>query len=421
MNLTWVVAAVFLITYGLIVSEKVHRTVAALLGAIVMILLGALTQDQAFAAVDWNVIFLLVGMMAIANVLRDTGVFQWIAVGAVRLGHGDPLLTLIILSLVTAASSAFLDNVTVVVLVVPVTMFVASSLRVSALPFLISEILASNIGGTATLIGDPPNILIASAADIDFLTFAANLAPICLLILMAFVPLAWVMFRGDLKAGRARALDLQALEASALISNRPLLRKAVVVIVAVIIGFLVHGALNLQPATIALGGATVLMLWARSDLEDVFRDVEWSTLFFFVGLFVMVDAVVRVGIIEAMAQSVLRLTGGRSSLTTMLVLWFSAVLSGVVDNIPYTATMIPLVRDLGKTIPLQPLWWALALGADLGGNATLIGASANVVVASLAARGSHPISFWRFLRYGLVTTLMTLVLASLYVWLRYLR
>jgi Na+/H+ antiporter NhaD/arsenite permease-like protein len=416
----WLAGGIFLITYGLIVTERVHRTMSALLGGVAMILSGVVAQQQAFEAIDWNVIFLLAGMMAIANILRETGLFQWIAIQAVRLGRGNAFRILVILSLVTAVTSAFLDNVTIVVLVAPVTLFVAASLRVDPVPFLIAEILASNIGGAATLIGDPPNILIGSAADIDFLTFAAHMTPISGLTLLAFIGLAWVLFKDELVTGQSDPVDVEALETSELITNHVLLRKGLVVMAGVILGFLVHGALHLEPATIALTGATILMLWGRNDPHHVLREIEWTTLFFFIGLFIIVEAVVKVGIIEAVAQAALRLTRGNLTLTSMLLLWLSTVLSGIVDNIPYTATMIPLVRSLGQAMPAEPLWWSLALGADFGGNATLVGASANVVVASLAERSGHPIGFGLFLRYGVITTLMSLVLASLYVWIRYL-
>jgi Na+/H+ antiporter NhaD/arsenite permease-like protein len=359
-------------------------------------------------------------MMAIANIWRETGLFQWIAVKAVRLGRGDPFIILIILALVTAISSGLLDNVTIVVLVAPVTLFLAASLRVSPMPFLIAAILASNIGGAGTLIGDPPNVLIGSAAGIDFLTFAVNMTPIAALILIAFIPMAAVLFRKDLQAGGNQALDIDALDTGELITDPQLLRKSLVVMAGVTLGFLVHGALHLEPATIALTGATVLMLWARVDPHDVLRDIEWTTLFFFVGLFITVEAIVEVGIIDRLAQGALNLTGGSVALTSLLLIWLSAVASGIVDNIPYTATMIPLVQRLGQSMPVEPLWWSLALGADLGGNATLVGASANVVVASLAARSGHPISFRTFLIYGIPVTLMSLVLASIYVWVRYL-
>jgi len=419
-NSVWLAGGIFLITYALIVTERVHRTVSAMLGGVAMILLGVISQEEAFHAIDWNVIFLLAGMMAIASVLQETGLFQWIAIQAVKLGQGDPFRVIVILSAVIAVSSALLDNVTIVVLAAPVALFVAASLRVSPMPFLISGILASNIGGTATLVGDPPNLLIGSAADIDFLTFAANLAPISLLILIVFLGMSWFLFKNDLQSGQGGALDIEALEAEALITDRPLLRKALVVMGGVVVGFLLHGALHLEPATIALAGATILLLWGRSDPHHILREIEWTTLVFFIGLFITVEAVVHVGIIETVAEEALRLTGGSLPLTSMLLLWLSAFASGIVDNIPYTATLIPVVENLGQSMPIMPLWWSLALGACLGGNTTLVGAAANVVVANVAEKSGHPISFKHFLGYGLVTTVMSLLLATGYMWLRYL-
>lgn len=420
MNAVWLAGGIFLLTYALIVSERVHRTISALLGGIAMILFGVVPQSQAFHAVDWNVIFLLAAMMIIANVLKETGLFQWIALQAVRLGKGNPFRVLVILSLVTAVTSAFLDNVTIVVLVAPVTLFVASSLRVNPVPYLIAEIIASNIGGMATLVGDPPNILIGSAAEIDFLTFVANMGPISVIILAAFIGMSWFLFKNDLNASNSPDLDIEALDTSVLITDPVLLRKSLIVMAGVIAGFLAHGALHLEPATIALAGATLLMLWGRSNPHHLLRDVEWTTLFFFFGLFITVEAVVEVGIIESIAQSALKLTGGNLRLTSILLIWFSAISSGIVDNIPYTATIIPLVKSLGQVMPAKPLWWSLALGACLGGNFTLVGAAANVVVASLAEKSGHPISFKLFLRYGSITTVVSLILASVYVWFRYL-
>ncbi len=420
MSPTWIAAIVFAVTYILIATERVHRTVSAMLGGVAMILLRVVTQAEAFRSIDWNVIFLLVGMMVIANILRETGLFPWLAVQAVRLGRGRPARILLILCLVTAVSSAFLDNVTIVVLVVPVTLFVTGQLGLNPLPFLIAEILACNIGGTATLIGDPPNILIGSAAGIDFTTFVAHMGPISLLILLAFLGLAWLMFRRELRARPVRAADLAALEAAELITNRPLLRKGLIVMGGVVLGFLFHGSLHIESATVALAGATVLLLWSRTDPHHVIREVEWPTLFFFVGLFIVVEGLVRTGVIRMAAQAILRAVHGNVRLASMALLWMSALISGMVDNIPYTVTMIPLVETLGQAMPVMPLWWALALGACLGGNATLVGASANVVVASLAERSGHPIRFWRFFLYGALTTVVSLLLATGYIWLRYL-
>lgn len=419
MTSIWLAGSIFLLTYALIVSEKIHRTISALLGGLAMILF-VIPQKSAFQAIDWNVIFLLAGMMIIANVLKETGLFQWIAIQAVRLGKGDPFKVLIILSLITAISSALLDNVTIVVLIAPVTLFVASTLRVSPVPFLIAEILASNIGGMATLVGDPPNILIGSATGLDFVTFAANMGPISVIIMVGFILLARPLFQKDLAVLDQDNVDITKLDASALITDPVLLRKSLIVMSGVIIGFLLHGALHLEPATIALTGATLLMLWSKTDPHYALRDIEWTTLFFFFGLFIMIEALVEVGLIDIVADAALRLTGGNLQLTSLLLIWFSAIVSGIVDNIPYTATMIPIVESLGQVMAAGPLWWSLALGACLGGNLTIVGAAANVVVVSMAEKSGHPISFMHFFRYGAIVTVMSLILASGYVWLRYL-
>mgnify|MGYP003968982331 FL=1 len=420
MNHVWLAGGIFLLTFAFIVTEKIDRTIAALLGGMAMIIFRVVPQDQAFHSIDWNVIFLLAGMMIIANVLKETGLFQWVALKAVKMGKGDPMRILIILSLVTAVTSAFLDNVTIVILIAPVTLFIASTLGVSPIPFLIAEILSSNIGGMATLVGDPPNILIGSAANIDFLTFIANMGPISLIIMIAFIPAMMFMFKDELKVKEGNVIDIDTLDTGSLITDAVLLRKALIVMIGVIIGFLVHGALHLQPATIALTGATILMLWGRSDPHKMLQDVEWTTLFFFFGLFIAVEAVVEVGIIEEIAQKALELTGGNLPTTSMLLIWFSGISSGIVDNIPYTATMIPLVESMGLVMPVEVLWWSLALGACLGGNFTLVGAAANVVVASLAEKSGHKIGFWTFFKYGASTTVVSLALGSAYIWLRYL-
>ena len=419
MNTIWLAGSIFLLTYALIVSEKIHRTISALLGGLAMILF-VVPQEKAFHAIDWNVIFLLAGMMIIANILKETGLFQWIALQAVRLGKGDPFRVLVILSLITAVTSALLDNVTIVVLIAPVTLFVAATLRVSPVPYLIAEILASNIGGMATLVGDPPNILIGSAAEIDFVTFAANMGPITVIILLVFIGISRILFQKDLVVYEETVASISDIDTSALITDSILLRKSLIVMAGVILGFLLHGALHLEPATIAMIGATILMLWSKVDPHHSLREIEWTTLFFFFGLFITVEAIVEVGLIEIIADAALRLTGGDVSLTSILLIWFSAIASGIVDNIPYTATMIPIVQSLAQVMPAEPLWWSLALGACLGGNLTIVGAAANVIVVSLAEKSGHPISFKHFLRYGITTTFMSLVLASGYVWLRYL-
>jgi Na+/H+ antiporter NhaD/arsenite permease-like protein len=378
-------------------------------------------QEEAFLAIDFNVIFLLAGMMVLAGILRRTGFFQWIAIRAVKIANGEPLRLLVVLSVVTAVLSAFLDNVTTVVLIAPVTLYIATVLRVSPLPFLISEILASNIGGTATLIGDPPNILIGSAANLDFSAFLFNMGPPALLIFGVFLIALRFLFRGELQIHAEVRDAVLALDEREVLSDRRLLIVSLTVIGLTIVGFLVHGLLGYEPATIALLGATVLILLTRLPAEEVLGEIEWTTLFFFIGLFMLVEGIVHVGLIEGLASWLFDVTSGDVAVTSIGLLWLSGVASGIIDNIPYTATMIPLVQQLGTSgIPIEPLWWSLALGACLGGNATIIGASANVVVANLAARADHPISFRLFLRYGVVVAFGSLVIASGWVWLRYL-
>jgi Na+/H+ antiporter NhaD/arsenite permease-like protein len=416
----WIAGAIFLVAYALIASERLDRTLVALLGGLLLIVLGVIDQQDAFAAIDLNVIFLLAGMMVLASALSRTGFFQWLAVHSVRLSRGDPLRLLLILSLVTAGLSAFLDNVTTVLLMTPVTLSVSRRLGISAAPYLISQILASNIGGTATLIGDPPNILIGSAAGLDFTDFLLNLGPVVLLIFGAFLVTMVVMFRGTLQVpDHQREAALEATEDS-IIRDRGLLVRTLIVVGLTIVGFLAHSALGLEAATIALLGATALMLVARLDPHEMLREVEWSTLFFFVGLFILVEAVVQAGIVGGISTMIADATSGHEGATAMALLWFSAGASAIIDNIPYTATAIPVVHQLvAGGMPPDALWWSLALGACLGGNLTIVGASANVVVANLALHAGHPLRFGQFLRYGSIVVAESLVISSVYVWLRY--
>jgi Na+/H+ antiporter NhaD/arsenite permease-like protein len=416
-----VAGGIFLVAYALIALERWDRTLVALLGGFAVVALGLVDQHQAFEAIDLNVIFLLAGMMIIASTLGRTGIFDWLAIRSVRLSHGDPLRLLLILCLVTAVLSAFLDNVTTVVLMAPITLSVARRLDVSPLPYLISQILASNIGGTATLIGDPPNILIGSAAGLDFVDFLVNLAPVTVLVFVAFVAIVRVFFRGSLEVPmERREAALEQTEAGT-ITDRPLLARSLIVVGFTLLGFLLHSAIGFEAATVAMLGATVLMLIARIDPHEAFREVEWSTLFFFVGLFVLVEAIIEVGIVGSVAESLATVSGGNAAVASLGLLWVSAIASAIVDNIPYTATAIPIVHQLiDAGLPAEPLWWSLALGACLGGNLTIVGASANIVVADVAAREGHPIRFREFFRYGSVVVLVSLVISSVYVWVRYL-
>ncbi|RME46902.1 MAG: hypothetical protein D6791_07110 [Chloroflexi bacterium] len=422
MNEITIALVIFVAAYALIVSERLDRTLIALLGGMAMIyFVATYSQEEAFHGIDLNVIFLLAGMMIIANILSETGAFQWLAVRAVQIGRGNPIRIMQLLSLVTAIGSALLDNVTVVVLIAPVTLLVASSLGISPIPLLVAEVLASNIGGAATLIGDPPNILIGSAAGIDFVTFLVNMGPLVVASMLLFIFVLPFLFRRHLDTPEGAEAAAENLDTSGLITDPRLLRQALIVLGLVMIGFLLHGRLHIGTATVALTGATVLMLWTRRDPHHILRDVEWPTLFFFVGLFIMVEGLAWVGALDIAASWLLRASGGNLPLLSMLVLWGSAFASALIDNIPYTATMIPVIKSLGEQgTDTWPLWWALAIGADFGGNATLVGASANVVVANFAGRTGQNISFMRFLRLGLPVTLITLVLGTLYVWLVYL-
>ena len=414
-------AGIFLLTYALIATDRLDRTAVALAGGLAMVAFGVIDQAEAFAAIDLNVIFLLAGMMILAGILRRTGFFQWIAIRVIRLSGGEPVRLLVMLSIVTAVLSAFLDNVTTVVLVAPVTLYVASVLSLSAIPFLVAQILASNIGGSATLIGDPPNILIGSASGLDFNAFLFNMAPVSILILVVFLVIAPVLFRSQLRGSGSGADVLLALDEAAVITDPALLRRALIVLGFTVLGFVLQGPLGLETATIALLGATVLLLVTRVDPEPAFREVDWPTLFFFVGLFMLVEGLVATGIVRAVGESLVEMTGGEPVPTTLGLLWLSGIASGFIDNIPYTVTMIPVVEQLGQSgVAIEPLWWSLALGACLGGNATIVGASANVVAANLSARAGQPIGFVAFLRMGLIVTFLSLLISTVYVWVRYL-
>jgi Na+/H+ antiporter NhaD/arsenite permease-like protein len=411
---------VFSATYVAITLEKVHKTIAALAGAVLVLLLGLISQERAFEHVDWNVIFLLAGMMIIANGIQRTGFFQLVAIKLVQAAGAEPRRVLVYLAGFTALASAILDNVTTVVLLTPLILFIAYQLRLSALPYLLTLILASNIGGTATLIGDPPNIIIGSAAGLDFAAFLIHLAPAALIILVVFVPTMLVLFRKELRVDQATQAAAMELDTTGVIKDRRMLAISLGVLGVVIVGFLLQRLFHYEAATIALGGAVLMFLFGKVDVHEILSELEWTTLFFFIGLFILIGALIEVGFVEIVARALLGLTGGDLNLTTLLLLWLSGVASAIVDNIPYTATLVPIVQELGRTMPVEPLWWALALGACLGGNATIVGASANVIVAGLAERAGYPISFGAFLKYGLIVTLESLLIASIYIWLRYL-
>jgi Na+/H+ antiporter NhaD/arsenite permease-like protein len=418
--------AVFVAAYALIATERIHRVAAALGGAAVMVLIGASSGEAAFfsadTGIDWNVIFLLFGMMVVVSVLKQTGIFEYLAIWAAKRARGEPYRVMVLLCLLTAVASAFLDNVTTVLLVAPVTILVCARIGVRPELYLIAEALVSNIGGTATLIGDPPNIIIGSRAGLSFNDFVLNLTPIIVLLTAVFLVMARFLFRSAFVVDEDSKADVMALDERQAIRDVRLLRRSLAVLAAITLGFVLHSALHLEPAVVALLGAGVLVVVSRTSQAEFLEEVEWATLVFFMGLFVMVGALVNIGVIDWLGEQAVDAVGERYLLAATGLLFGSAVVSGVVDNIPYVATMAPLVSGLvhGQTgAQATSLWWALALGADLGGNATAVGASANVVATGVAARQGYPISFWQFTRYGLVVTVVTIALAWPYLWLRY--
>lgn len=433
----WTATAIFVVAYLLIVSEKIHKTIVALAGASLVLVLRILEQKEAFhvedTGVDWNVIFLLVSMMVIISLMKPTGAFEYVAIKSAKAGKGDPLKILAIFAVVTAAMSSVLDNVTTVLLITPITLFIADALEIDPVPFLISNALASNIGGTATLIGDPPNIMIASRAKLDFMAFINHLAPAVAIMMLGYLGVLKCMFGKKLQAADDLKARIMSMDERAAIKDPVMLKKSLAVLACVVAGFVFHGVLHLQPATVALAGAALLLLISNTrDPHQVLAEVEWPTIFFFIGLFIIIGGIVKVGLIQWMSMKILALTQGDLFATSMVMLWFSAVASAIVDNIPYVATMNPLIVDMARQIwpglsgaqlvqhpDLMPVWWSLALGACLGGNGTPIGASANVIVVGIAEQAGRPISFFRFMLFGMPVMVMTITVATVYVWLRY--
>ena len=417
---------IFVGAYILIATERIHRTAAALGGAGLMLLIHATDAEGAFfaeeSAIDWNVIFLLLGMMVIVGVLKPTGVFEYLAIWAARRARGRPFRLMVLLSVITAVASALLDNVTTVLLIAPVTFVVCERLALPVAPYLLAEVFASNIGGTATLVGDPPNIIIASRAGLTFNDFLIHLAPLVVILMVIFIGLCRVMFRRSFRYDPERAAEVMRLEPREAIRDRRLLAQGLTVLAVVIAAFVLHPVLHYEPSVVALLGAGLLVAISKISAEEAIREVEWPTLVFFMGLFVMVGALVRTGVIGAVSQAAADATEGRLGLAAMVLLSGSGLLSAIVDNIPYVATMSPIVEELVQAQggSGQVLWWALALGADLGGNATAIGASANVVILGIAERNNARIGFWQFTRYGLVVAAVTIAACAPYLWLRYL-
>lgn len=415
----WFPNIVLILAYILITFDLLPRVVTALLGASILIVFKSITQEEAFHAVDFNVIFLLVGMMILVNILRETGGIRWLAIWTAKKVRGSGVLLMIYFALLTAFISAFLDNVTTVLLLGSVTIAIAKDLKINPVPYLITQAIASNIGGTATLIGDPPNIMIGSAAHLDFNQFIINLTPVILVVLIVNIFTLYLIYKNQLDIPASAKKELDSMSLDGLVTDKNLLVKSLIVIGVVIIAFFFHGVLGLEAGTIGLAGASVLLVFEHK--RHIWEDVEWTAIFFFVGLFIIVGAVDKVGTIHYLSELVFKLCKGSFEITTYAILWVSGFLSALIDNIPYTATMIPLIKNLGNHYQdLKPLWWALALGACLGGNGTLIGASANIVVAEMSAKQKYPITFLEFLKAGFIVMIESMIICSVYLWWRYL-
>jgi len=449
MSSTSLALLIFGVCYLVILTERIHKTIVALSGAALMIGLGVVSQEEAFYShefgVDYNVVFLLIGMMVIVNIVRETGLFEVLAIWAAQRADAKPFRLLALLALLTAGLSAMLDNVPTVLLMAPVTLAITKRLDLNPTAFLVTEALASNIGGTATLVGDPPNIMIASKAELGYLDFLQVLGPIALLLMAVFLAVLWVIFGRSMTVAPHLRTSVLAMSSREAVSDRPFLYRCLWLLGLVNVGFCLHSLIHLEPATIALLGASLFMLigHARRKTEDTEKreelsyltDVEWKTIFFFIGLFILVGGLVKVGVIQYLADQLVSVTRGNLVGSTMAVLWGSALLSAAVDNIPYVAAMNPLIVDLARSLhpeisdygslvrqpDIMPLWWALALGACLGGNGTIIGASANVVIVDLARKAGYPISFWQFFKFGFPVMLGSVFMSATYLWLIFLR
>jgi Na+/H+ antiporter NhaD/arsenite permease-like protein len=419
--------AVFVIAYALIISERFNNTRVALVAAGLMLCLPVMDSADVFysqeSGIDWDVIFLMLGMMIIVSIMRQTGAFEYAAIWAVKRANGSPVRIMILLMLVMALASAILPNVVSVLLIAPVTLLVCERLEINPVPLLIAEVLASNIGGAATLVGDPPNIIIGARKGLSFNAFFVNMAPIVVIVMLVLIAAAPVLFRGLGAVDPERVADVVSVDDDDVLHDRGLLIKCGVVLLAVLVGFVVSPNIHMAPSIVALLGAGALILLSRMDQSDYLANVEWDTLLFILGLFIMVGALLKTGFIGNMGRLAAGAIGGNMLLATMLILVVSTVASGLIDNVPYIATMTPIVDHLSSTMPGQShhdvLWWSLALGGDLGGNLTAVGSTANIVMIGIALRSGNAISFWQFTRKGIMATAISTVLCALYLWLRY--
>ncbi|MCW6109388.1 ArsB/NhaD family transporter [Clostridium sporogenes] len=415
-------AIIFIVVYALIISEKVNRVVASLSGAAIMLILKLITQEKAFLKIDFNTIGLLVGMMIIVNITKRTGVFEYIAIKAAKFSKGNPIKILILFSVITAVLSGVLDNVTTVLLIVPVTLVITKTLEIDPIPFLMCEIFASNIGGTATLIGDPPNLMIGSAARLSFLDFVKNLAPVIVIILLITLLGIKQLYKNSMKTSEEDKKKIMALDESKAIRDRSLMKKCLTILFLTLVGFLTHGYLGFESATIAIAGSAILLAISKVEPDEILQETEWGTIFFFIGLFIMTGVLEDVGIMEVLAQKTLSLTKGNLVMTGIFVLWISAFASAFIDNIPFVATMIPLIKAMGTMggMNVAPLWWSLSLGACLGGNGTMIGASANLVVIGIAEKSGYKISFKDYFKLGFPVMIVSIIICTAYLLLFFL-
>lgn len=424
-------AGILILAYIFIALEKVPKVTIALLGAGITILLGLVSQTKVLDGVlnptyfvqyvDFNVIFLLVSMMIIVSITTRSGVFNYIANNLLKMTKGHPIAILAVLGIFTAVTSAFLDNVTTVILIMPITFFIAKELDIDPIPYLLTEIFASNIGGTATLIGDPPNIIIGSAAGFSFMDFVNNLTVVVAIILVVVLALLSLIFKKKLHASEEKMKEVANIDNSNTIKDKALLIRSMTVLGLVILGFVTHDITHIETCVAAMLGASFLLLFEKPT--DILRDVEWNTIFFFIGLFIIIGGVEASGGIKLMAEWILKVTQGSQEAASMLILWASGVISGFIDNIPYTATMSPMLVEIEKAMGADyttPLWWCLSLGACLGGNMTMIGAAANVIVSETSAKHGHPMFFLRFMKYGVLIVLISLAICSVYVKFKYM-
>ncbi len=411
---------IFLATIITVMTEKVHRAVAAVVGALLLILTGVLTVESGFSYVDINTIGVLIGMMLFVAIVKNSGIFEYIAIKAAKIAKGRPWPLMLLLCVITAVLSGFLDNVTTVLLIGPMTLAITNMLKTSPVPFFITQIMSSNIGGTATLIGDPPNIMIGSAAGLSFLDFVANTGLAVVFVLAAMLVCFYFIYGRKLHVEAEAMAEVLQLDENKTIKDRPLLIKSVVMIVIVVFAFIFHSQLHLESSTVALTAAGIMLLIGRQDVEEAIAGVEWSTLIFFTGLFIVVGGLQETGVIQIVANTLVDMTAGHMTLTILLILWVSAIISAFLDNIPFVATLIPLILTMESSgVDVAPLWWAVSLGACLGGNGTLIGASANVVLSGISNRHGFPITFGSYFKVGFPLMLLSVGICTVYMLLRY--